>query len=44
MEGYQAVVGIDLGTSATGFAFSFIDVPEHIHDGDLSGNPHYHKV
>jgi hypothetical protein len=44
MGDYQAVVGVDIGTSASGFAFAFTDAPENIHDGNLSGNVQYHKV
>jgi hypothetical protein len=40
----QAVVGIDIGTAASGFAFSFIDAPNDINDGDLPKNPRYHKA
>lgn len=40
----QAVVGIDFGNAATGFAFAFTALPEAIHDGDLAKNPRYHKT
>lgn len=40
----QAVIGIDIGTSASGYAFAFIDAPNSITDGNLPNNPRYHKV
>lgn len=40
----QAVVGIDIGTAASGFAFSFTDAPNDINDGNLPKNARYHKA
>jgi len=40
----QAVVGIDFGNAASGFAFAFSAMPETIHDGDLAKNLRYHKA
>jgi hypothetical protein len=39
----QAVVGIDFGTAASGFAFAFNENPDIIIDGNLPRNPRYHK-